>query len=234
MIETIKINWLLMAGHACWVLGAAIVLTLVCIAINNNQSPRKPVKILAGAVLLAIAGILILQFKIPTPRLLVSKISGLETNSIIACNKPITFTREHLFMDILNGRHKRNTTHVIENTMALFYNGYVQTPMLELPVGVYNIHVTARGTKAMDDYSVLKVEFQRLEGDYLIPRAVNFITLNPDMIKRRTRLRIKEPAKGRLKILFVNDDLEPGKRDRNVWLKDITITPLKPKGKTRQ
>ncbi|MDQ1349847.1 MAG: hypothetical protein QG657_148, partial [Acidobacteriota bacterium] len=67
-------------------------------------------------------------------------------------------------------------------------------------------------------------EFERLEGEYLISRVRRFIVLTPDMRKWEMRFPVKEQSIGRVKISFVNDDLEAGgKRDRNVWIKDIVI-----------
>jgi len=45
-----------------------------------------------------------------------------------------------------------------------------------------------------------------------------------------TPFRVNRPGIGRVRISFVNDDLEPGgKRDRNAWIKDIKILKQKSK-----
>lgn len=225
MMEVVKINWVLMAAHACWILGAAMIAVVLTI-MEFNRSARKPIKLLWVSTGLIVVGILLLNFKIPTAKLLVSKVSNLDEAGLVSCEDSIAFQVKELQMDGLNGRHKRNTRDIIDNTLALFYDGFIRTPLVKFEPGEYMVGFEARGTRALDEYATVKVEFERLEGRYLIVKQAKFIVLNPVMKKREMRFRVKEPSIGRIKISFVNDDLVPGKRDRNVWLKNISIDSL--------
>lgn len=225
MIEVVKINWVLMAGHACWILGAAIMAAILSI-MEFARFSRKPTKLLWVSAGLIVVGILLINFKIPTSKLLVSRVSGLDEAGLVSCEDSIAFQVKELQLDGLNGRHKRNTRDIIDNTLALFYDGYIRTPLVKFKPGEYMVGFEARGTRALDEYAAVKVEFERLEGHYLIVKQAKLIVLNPVMKKREVRFRVKEPSIGRIKISFVNDDLVPGKEDRNVWIKNISIKPL--------
>lgn len=224
MIEIVKINWVLMAGHACWVLGAAVILTLLAI-MEFSHSPRKvPVKMFGVSVGLIVLGVLLLNFKIPTSKLLVSRVTGLNEATLKACDTSVSFAVSDIKMDELNGRHERNTTAILDSTLALFYDGFMVTPLLKFKQGEYVVEFKARGTKALDEYAAVKVEFEKLEGQYLIVKTRSFIVLTSSMEKREMKFSVTEPGIGRIKISFVNDDLEAGgKKDRNVWIKDIGI-----------
>lgn len=227
MIEIVKINWVLMAGHACWVLGAAIILTLLSVMEFSRSSRKSPVKMFgvsAASVGLIVLGVLLLNFKIPTSKLLVSRVTGLNEGALVTCDTSVSFPVSDIKMDELNGRHERNTTAILDNTLVLFYDGFMVTPLVKFKPGEYVVDFKARGTKALDEYAAVKVEFERLEGEYLISRVQRFIVLTPDMRKWEMRFPVNESCIGRIKISFVNDDLEAGgKRDRNVWIKDILI-----------
>jgi hypothetical protein len=224
MTEIVKINWVLMAGHACWVLGTAIILTLLTVMEFSRSNRKVPVKMFVVSVGLIVLGVLLLNFRIPTSKLLVSRVTGLNEGTLVSCDVSVSFPVNDIRMDELNGRHERNTTAILDNTLALFYDGFMVTPLVKFKPGEYAAEFSARGTKALDEYAAVKVEFERLEGEYLISRVQRFIVLTPDMRKWEMRFPVKEQSIGRIKISFVNDDLEAGgKRDRNVWVKDIGI-----------
>jgi hypothetical protein len=227
MIEIVKINWVLMAGHACWVLGAAAILTLLTVMEFSRSNRKVPVKMFgvsAVSVGLIVLGVLLLNFKIPTSKLLVSRVTGLNEAALESCDTSVTFPVSDIKMDELNGRHERNTTAILDNTLALFYDGFLYTPLLKFKAGEYVVEFKARGTKALDEYAAVKVEFEQLEGQYLIVKTRRFIVLTSSMEKRDMKFSVTGPGIGRIKISFVNDDLEAGgKKDRNVWIKDIGV-----------
>lgn len=225
MIEIVKINWVLMAGHACWVLGASIILTLLAIMEFSRSSRKFSMKMFGVSVGLIMLGVLLLNFRIPTSKLLVSRVSDLNEAALGVCDTSVSFLVSDIKMDELNGRHERNTTAIVDNTLALFYDGFMYTPLLKFKPGEYVVEFSARGTRALDEFATVKVEFECLEGQYLIPGVQRFMVLTRDMKKWEMRFPVKESCIGRIKISFVNDDLEAGgKRDRNVWVKDIVIS----------
>ncbi len=223
MIEVVKINWVLMAAHACWILGGAMIAAVLSI-MEFNRSSRKPIKLLWVSAGLIVLGVLLINFKIPTSKLLVSRVSNLNEAGLVSCEDSIAFPVKELQLDGLNGRHKRNTRDIIDNTLALFYDGFIRTPLVKFKPGDYMVEFKARGTRALDEYAAVKVEFECLEGHYLIVKQTKFIVLNPVMKKREMRFRVEESSVGRIKISFVNDDLVPGKEDRNAWIKNISIS----------
>ncbi|HLP57538.1 MAG TPA: hypothetical protein VK186_01855 [Candidatus Deferrimicrobium sp.] len=227
MIEIVKINWILIVAHAGWLLGAAIILTLLAI-MEFSRSPRQiPVKMFGVSFGLIVFGFLLLNFKIPTSKLLVSRITGLNEAGLSACVNSLSFPVSDIKMDELNGRHERNSTDIVDNTLALFYDGFMVTPLVKFNPGEYMVEFKARGTKALDEYATVKVEFEKLEGQYLIVKTHRFIILSKAMEKHGMKFPVENDGIGRIKITFVNDDLESGgKKDRNVWLKDISLTRI--------
>ena len=227
MIEIVKINWVLMAAHAFWIVGASIILALLTTMQFSRSSHKVPIKLFGLSVGMIVLGILLLSFKIPTSKLLVSRITGLNEAALGTCDSPVSFPVNAIKMDELNGRHERNTTAILDNTLALFYDGFLYTPLLTFKPGEYVVGFNARGTKALDEYATIKVEFEKLEGQYLIPRFQQFMVMTSDMKKYEMKFPVKEQSIGRIRISFVNDDLETGgKKDRNVWIKDINITKI--------
>ncbi|MCP5106856.1 MAG: hypothetical protein GY950_25960, partial [bacterium] len=180
MTEIIKINWILMAANGCWILGAAVIAARLSIMEFTRRSgkiekfPRKLLLLSAGLIVL---GAVLINFKIPTFKLLVPKITHLDETRLRSCDRDIVFPLNDLKMDIMNGRHKRNTTGIIDNSLALFFDGYIQAPMMKFGAGDYTVSFSAWGTKAMDEYAALKIEFERLENNYLIVREMKLISL---------------------------------------------------------
>lgn len=214
-----------MAAHTLWIFGAAIILALLTI-MQFSRSPRKaPIKIFGVSVGLIILGLLMLHFKMPTTKLLVSKLSGLNESGLVTCIDTVSFPVSAIKMDELNGRHERNTTDILDDTLALFYDGFIVTPLLKFKPGTYMVEFKARGTKALDEYAIVKIEFEKLVGQYLIVKAHKFIVSSKVMSRHGMEFRVEDDSIGRIKVSFVNDDLETGgKKDRNVWIKDIAVS----------
>lgn len=231
MNEIIEINRFLLVSALLWVTGLALLIVVFSQAVFYRDRRYLSVKILlTGAVLIA-AGIVSNIFRIPTYKLLVTRVVGLNAEHVPVCDSDREFSLKELSIDPHNKSHKRNSTQVIDNTAALFYNGYIKLPVMKFGEGEYRLEFTARGTDAMDEYAILEVEFESLGSNgYLLPRRLEYITLNRMERIYAVPFVVERETVGRLKISFVNDDLEEsGKRDRNAWVKGICL--IKTKGK---
>ncbi|MCP4156068.1 MAG: hypothetical protein GY757_50580, partial [bacterium] len=121
-----------------------------------------------------------------------------------------------------------NTTEIIAQTAALFFEGDIKTPLVKFKGGHYTLNFTARGSKAWDEYSILRVDYRELdENNYLLLKKSAYVNLTATMEHYQIPFQTTnttQSAIGRLEISFVNDDLEPGgKKDRNAWVKEIKI-----------
>lgn len=215
-----------MASFFLWVTGFAVLLA----ALVAMKKRKIKMVIIVCAVIIVAGGVSYL-FKMPSDKLLVSRVSVVDKEKCIPVGGGLSFTVQDLGLDALNRAHKRNTTGLKDNTAALFYGGYIKTPFIVFPAGDYAVVFHARGTRAKEEYAILKVEFEQLDGsNYLITEESRYIPLNKSMRRWLTPFRVNRPGIGRVKISFVNDDLEPGsKRDRNAWIKDIKILKHKSK-----
>jgi len=220
MNEIVKINWMVLASFFLWVTGFALLLAALVV-----MKKRKLKKAIFISVVLIVAGGVLYFFKMPSDKLLVSRVSVVDIDKCIPVDGGLSFAVRDLGLDALNRGHKRNTTGLRDNTAALFYGGYIKTPFITFPGGDYAVVFHARGTRAKEEYAILKVEFEHLDdANYLITEESRYIPLNKSMRRWVTPFRVNRPGIGRVKISFVNDDLEPGsKRDRNAWIKDIKI-----------
>lgn len=220
MHEIVIINWTLLVSFFLWVTGLAVILS--GLAVMKKRKIKKA--IIISAILIVAGGVLYL-FKMPTHNLLVSRVSVVDKEKCMPVGDGLAFAVQDLGLDALNRGHKRNTTGIMDNTAALFYGGFLKTPFIIFPEGDYVVVFHARGSRAKEEYAILKVEFEQLDdADYLITEESRYIPLNKSMRRWLTGFRVNRPGIGRVKISFVNDDLEPGgKRDRNAWIKDIKI-----------
>jgi len=209
-----------LASFFLWVTGLAVLIAALVV-----MGKRKIKKAIVLSVILIVAGGVSYLFKMPSDRLLISRVSVVDKGKCIPVDGGMAFVVRDLGLDALNRGHKRNTTDIKDNTAALFYGGYIKTPFITFPEGDYAVVFHARGTRAKEEFAILKVEFEQLNNaGYLLTEESRYIPLNKSMRRWLTPFRVNRPGIGRVKISFVNDDLEPdGKRDRNAWIKDVKI-----------
>jgi len=239
MIELIKINWLAVVSGLLWVTGLSLAVAGLCrmkflfLKLKKSLIPKDSCKnffskrlFLISAVLVVTGGLLTL-FKMPSSHLLVTKLLNVDETKCIHMDmeKELAFSVKDLKLDPLNRAHKRNRTDIRDNTAVLFYSGYIKTPVIKFEAGDYVTVFYARGSKAWEEFSILKIEFETLApNQYLIPKKSKYISLTNKMKPWSLGFKVETPVIGRVTLLFVNDDLEPGlKKDRNAWIKDIQI-----------
>jgi hypothetical protein len=225
MNEIIEINRFLLISGLLWVTGLAFLIVIFSQAVfyRNRRYFSKKI-LLTGGVLIA-AGIVLNFFRIPTSKLLVTRAAGIKIEHVPVFEKEKAFSLKEISIDPLNKSHKRNSTHIVDNTVALFYDGYIKLPLLKFKPGEYRLEFFGRGTDAMDEYAILEVSFDSLNRNhYLIPRRLEYVTLNRMERTYTVLFTIESETVGRLRISFVNDDLDSsGKRDRNAWVRDIRL-----------
>lgn len=239
MIELIKINWLAVVSGLLWITGLSLAvaglyrmkflflkLKKSLIPKDSRESSFSKRLFLMSAVLVVTGGLLTL-FKMPSSHLLVTKLLNVDETKCIHMDREeeLAFSVKDLKLDPLNRAHKRNRTDVRDNTAVLFYSGYIKTPVIKFEAGDYVTVFDARGSKAWEEFSMLKIEFETLDpGDYLTAKKSKYIQLTGNMKPLSLVFKVETPVIGRVKLSFVNDDLEPGLiKDRNAWVKDIKI-----------
>jgi hypothetical protein len=239
MNELVKINWLAVVSGLLWITGLSLAVAGLCrmkflfLKLKKSLIPGDSGKnffskklFIMSAVLVVTGGLLTL-FKMPSSHLLVTKLLNVDETKCIHMDteKELAFSVKDLKLDPLNRAHKRNRTDIRDNTAVLFYSGYIKTPVIKFGPGDYVIVFDARGSKAWEVFSILKIEFETLgPGDYLTTRASKYIQLTGKMKPWSLAFKVETPVIGRVTLSFVNDDLEPGlKKDRNAWIKDIKI-----------
>ena len=147
MTETIHINWLLLAAPFLWILGMAVFVALaglmhfprVSTALKYRDFIKKPftrIGCLVGAGLI-ISGFLLNYAKIPSLQLIVVKIDKQKLPPLrsISFEAPILFSPKQLKMNLQNKNHILNNEKMKDNTMALLWDGYIQTPFIEFKKG---------------------------------------------------------------------------------------------------
>jgi hypothetical protein len=239
MSELIKINWIAVVSGLLWITGLSLALAGFCRMEFLFLRHKKAMTLedfrkdffskrlfLIFIVLIVVGGVLNL-FKVPSENLLVTKLVNVDEAECIniMMEEKLAFLNKDLKLDPLNRKHKRNRSDIRDNTAVLFYDGYIKTPFIKFEAGYYVINFDARGSEAWEEFSILKIEFETLvPNHYLIAKSSIYIQLTSKMKPWSMGCQVEAPIIGRVKVSFVNDDLEPGgKRDRNAWIKDIKI-----------
>ncbi len=239
MSELIKINWIAVVSGLLWITGISLGLAgfsrmeflflrhKKAMAPGDSREDFFSKRLFLICVVLIVVGGLLNLFKMPSENLLVTRLSNVDETKCININmgEELAFSHKDLKLDPLNRKHKRNRTGIRDNTAVLFYDGYIKTPFIKFEAGYYVINFDARGSKAWEEFSILKIEFETLDpNQYLIAKNSKYIQLTRKMKSWSMGCKVEAPIIGRVKVSFVNDDLEPGgKRDRNAWVKDIKI-----------
>jgi hypothetical protein len=237
MIETIHINWLLLAAPFLLLLGAGMLLALVGVMefLNASRGVRrgdflqrsvcKSVVIISLA--LVVIGVGLYQFRLPAGQLILVEIKEPETGARWEeINGSRLFLPHQLKMDGHNKSHVLNNKGMKDNTMAMFWDGYIRTPFLRFKKGGYAVEFLAKGSRAEGEYSRLKVEFESPgEHNYLVVRDAKYIELSSKMAGYRMDFNIPADTIGRVRITYFNDIYIPEtKKGRDVWLKNLKIS----------
>lgn len=237
MTETIQINWLLLAAPFFWILGIAVFVALaglmyysrVAAALKYRDFIKKPfarIGCLVGAGLI-ISGFLLNYAKIPSRQLIVVKIDKQKLPPLrtISTGTPILFSPKELKMNPQNKSHILNNEKMKDNTMALLWDGYIQTPFIEFKKGDYVMEFQAKGSRAEEEFSMLKIEFEIPDkNNYLCTTASTYIELTGKMETYRMDFQTTANTIGRIRITYFNDVYIPETGEgRDVWIKDLDI-----------
>jgi hypothetical protein len=241
MTDTIYINWLLLAAPFLWILGVAVFVALaglmyfsrVSTALNYRDFIKKPltrIGCLVGAGLI-ISGFLLNYAKIPSRQLIVVKIDKQKLPPLrsISVETPILFSPTQLKMNLKNKNHILNNEKMKDNTMALLWDGYIQTPFIEFKKGDYVVEFQARGTGAEGEFSKLKIEVEIPDkNNYLCTTACTYIELTGKMETYRMDFQAAANTMGRIRITYFNDIYIPEtKEGRDVWIREVKICVIK-------
>lgn len=223
-----------------WILGIAIFVALagvmhfsrVSTALKYRDFIKKPftrIGCLVGAGLI-ISGFLLNYAKIPSRQLIVVKIDKQELPRLrsISTEAPILFSPKELKMNPQNKNHILNNEKMIDNTMTLFWDGYIQTPFIEFKKGDYAIEFQAKGSRAEEEFSKVKIEFELPDkNNYLCTTASTYIELTGNMETYRMDFQTTANTMGRIRITYFNDIYIPETgKGRDVWIKDLNIFRL--------
>ena len=237
MTETIQINWLLLMAPFLWILGVAVFVALAGVMHFSRAStalkyrdfiknPFPRIGILVGVGLI-ISGFLLNYAKIPSRQLIVVKIDKQKLPPLrtISTGTPILFSPKELKMNPQNKCHILNNEKMKNNTMALLWDGYIQTPFIEFKKGDYVIEFQAKGTRAEEEFSKLKIEFEIPDkNNYLCTTAGTYVELTGKMEIYRMDFQTTANTIGRIRITYFNDVYIPGTGEgRDVWIKDLNI-----------
>jgi hypothetical protein len=236
--EIIKINWLLLLAPFLSALGfAAFIFILSAMEYFKISSALKRVDFFKGkffkygawiSVGLIIAGIILFQFKIPSNKLIVVKVVEEKKDTAIHWplnNTEFSFLPSDLTIDAHNKSHKMNNEDMIDNTISLFWDGFIQTPFIMFDKGAYMVEFQAKGTKAEDEYSKIKVEFESPDkNNYLVAKTILYFEMTKKMEPYRMQFEIRDTTIGRIRITYFNDLFVPETgKGRDVWIKGFNI-----------
>ena len=182
---------------------------------------------LIGAGLI-IGGFLLNYAKIPSRQLIVVKIDRQKLPRLrsMPTEAPIPFSPGELKMNPQNKSHILNNEKMKDNTMALLWDGFIQTPFIEFKKGDYAIEFQARGSRAEEEFSKLKIEFEIPDkNNYMCTTTSTYIELTGKMETYRMDFQTTADTIGRIRITYFNDIYIPGTGEgRDVWLREIMIT----------
>ncbi len=236
--ETTHINWFLLISLFCWMSGIAVFIALFgymqYLKVRKELNLRDFLKSrlfktgTGTGIALIILGIVLIFFKLPSPKLITSRIDFFK-NDFLACplmNNFVSFPPSQLKMDPHNKSHVFNNEKIKDNTMVLFWDGNIQTPFIRFNKGSYRLTFEAKGSKAEDEYSKLKIEFETPDKNrYLVSDFHRYVELYKRMKRYYLYFDIDAETIGRIRNTYYNDLYVPEKRKgRDVWIRNVTIT----------
>ena len=236
MNETIHINWLLLVSPFLWTLGCAVIVALLghmqflnaSTGIKCRDFIKKPLfkKGVLISICLIVSGLLLNFAKIPSDKLIAVKLNPQNRGPLkILSAGPLYLSPQELEMDAHNKSHILNNEKMKNSTMVLFWDGYIRTPFLRLKRGSYTITFQAKGSKADEEYSRIKIEFEIPDkNDYLVTEAEHYFQLTDKMETYRINIQTPADTLGRIRITYFNDLYLPKtKEGRDVWIRNLVI-----------
>ena len=238
MKEIVNINRLLLAAPLLCALGIALFISMLGLmeysrtSYNLKRSDfikkrlfKTGVWISAGLI---ITGIILFQFRIPSDKLIVVKINQIKPNAWVQwppTANSFHFTPAELTIDAHNKSHIQNNEGMIDNTISLFWDGFIQTPFIRFGKGEYTVEFLAKGTRAEDEFSKIKVEFEIPDkNNLLVTRSIIYFELTKTMKPYRMNFKVEAESIGRIRITYFNDVFIPKTgKGRDVWIKEFTI-----------
>lgn len=240
----VKINWLILIAPFFSILGIAILLFLIALMEFKRRSctikpsifiRQKFVKVSFWAAFgLILSGIVLFQFKLDSSNLIVEKISNTYINtysqyqlvSYPVNSNDFVLPPSQLIIDDHNNTSPFNHEKMKEDTIVLFWDGFIQTPFITLSPGRYYVEFLAKGSRAEDEYPKLKIQFEiPNENLYLVTHAIRYIELTPRFKPYRLSFEVKQETNGRIQVAYFNDLYVADKRrGRDVWIKEFHIS----------
>jgi len=238
MNETIRINILLLASPFLIAIGIAISISLLSLMEFYRKTQKisrkdftKTKLFVTGirtGLIFILLGYLLFLFKIPSDKLIVPKLNRLTLENL----KPwptnetkIQFLPNDLIIDPHNKSHVMNNKEMKENTISLFWDGFIQTPYLVFQKGFYSFNFTAKGSNAEHEFSKIKVEFESQDKkNYLVTESTRYFELSGEMKTYSFLFSTNKTTTGRIRITYFNDLYLPEtKQGRDTWVKDILM-----------
>lgn len=238
MIETVKINWLLLLSPLLWALGIAAAFTLLAMWFFEKRTSGTGFRVfftslqvknwLKVSTALVITGLLLGFFKLPSSRLIAVKVDNPGNKEF----KPVTlqgvhFLPSHLEINAKNKNHVLNNEKMRDNTMVLLWDGYIRSPFLRYPLGDYSFEFEAKGSRAKGEFSALKIELEAPDQNgFLSNRYIWYTALTAKMKTYRLPFPIRDTGviTARIRLTYFNDLYVPEtKQGRDVWIKNIRI-----------
>lgn len=240
MHVTIQINWLLLVSNFLWILGIAIIIALLGLmqflkasngikCIDTLKKPLLRIGILFSFGMI-ISGLLLNYFKIPSDKFIAAKIEKQIANPMEwrKFEGLIHFFPNELKMDRHNKGHLMNNEGMKDDTLILFWDGYIQTPFIRFKTGKYCVEFMAKGSRARNEFSKIKIEFETPDdNNYLMTRKGIYIELNSKMKTYSMNFKTETDTIGRIRITYFNDlHIPEAKEGRDVWMKNLVIKRL--------
>jgi hypothetical protein len=232
MIETVQINWLLLASHFAWILGTAILLVLVVLAFHKHRFPAKLIVI--SASILIIGGIIFQLLFIPSPNLVMVKVVPKDpgTPFLPRISENLhCFNPNDLKMDPMNRSHPINGKERKDNLLTLFWDGHVSTSFITFPKGRYRATFQARGSDANHEFAKIKIEFESPDThNIMVTRNRSYIELTQLMKHYNLEFICPGETVGRIRISYFNDFQVAGShKGRDAWIKNICLEKINDK-----
>ncbi|MGE5340245.1 MAG: hypothetical protein ACM3SY_02080 [Candidatus Omnitrophota bacterium] len=225
MIETVEINWLLLIGPFLVVMGIAFLIATVSLTgFIRRKSIKTGILLSIGFIIL---GMGLFAFRIPSNQLIVVKVSLKKSPLTWPENEhSIPFSNQKLKIDPHNKSHAFNQEGRDDRPIALFWDGLIQTPFIHFKKGNYTVQFMAKGSKAENEYSKIKIETEIPDrNNYLSTPSVTYLTLTSKMEPVTAHFRMNTDAIGRIRITYFNDLYIPETHEgRDVWVKNVTIS----------
>lgn len=241
MIETVKINWMLLLALFLWAVGVALVVVLVGLMEYRETSAglsrrefwkqRLVMRTLLIITVLGVSGLVFMFLKLPSGNLIAVKVKKLAQERLVKIEAGVGFLPGNLHMDSHNKSHILNNEKMKDNTMVMFWDGYMRTPFFCFPAGDFTFEFTARGSYAGEEFAKLKIELEVPDkNNYLVVHTVKYIELNDQFMRYSMNFQIDPGAVegcgmvGRVRVTYFNDLYLPEvKAGRDVWIKEVSI-----------